>query len=383
MAIMRRKDCYSLRSFTVSRFFWALLLLLLLSSPTARLWAAEGSAHLTFQKAAPGSAGADSKQEYTIKKGDSVDRIVRSMGWTAARYKTIKKLNPHIADLNRIYPGQKLILTRPEDQQGATGKTREVSNYTTKEGDSITGIIISELNTAPAEAIKILRAIKQLNPEITDFNNLQPGQVIKIPRLKSASPDPATVKSAEEEKPLVKQPIAHEKYITVIRKVVEQLQGKVITSGNHVISLPESGQIVVDCAIVPLVELGGGVMVLLDSAGRMPEALADIIQSSWQNYHLVQIASGQSITSVLQKIFFASPLFQMVKAEPPFPIADMPKVKLPLDWLVTKKSPSGNVLSRLGLTVSTGKAALSVGSSTVKCGMQQGVKVCEITGDKI
>jgi len=370
---MIREGYCLLRCREFYRFFW--IVLLLLAWPAVSLWAAEGTVHLTFQKAVPGN---DNKQVYVIKSGDSVVRILRKLGWGASRYRLIRQLNPHITDLNRIYPGQKLILTRPGEQGGAS----EVSNYTTKEGDSITRIIISELHTDPSEAVGILRLIKQLNPEITDFNKIYPGQIIRIPR--GQLPAAAPVKSAEVKKPpVLKSPPATDTYVPVIRQVIEQFNGKVTTSGNHYISLPESGQITVDCAIVPIVDLGEGTTIMLDHGKRMPDVLAGIIQASWKNYHLVRIAGDQGIASVLQEIFLASPSFLMVKVEKPLSSDDTAPVQPSLDWLITRKSSSGSTLSQLGLILTADKSPVPPSSPSAKCAMGKDMNICEILGEKV
>lgn len=369
---MIRENYYSLRSYKLSGLFWIMPLLILL--PAVSLMAAEGTAHLAFKKAAPGN---DNKQAYIIRSGDSISHIVRKLGSTAPRYSVIRRLNPHITDLNRIYPGQKLILTLPGEQGGTT----EVGSYTAKDGDSITSIIISELNTPPAEAVKTLRLIKQLNPQVTDFNKIYPGQLINIPRGKLSPSVPA--KSSVDNKPLAKAPPATEEYLHILRQVIEQLYGKVITSGNHYIPLPESGQIIIDRAIVPVVEMEDGTTVMLDHAGRMPDILADIIQSNWKNYHVVKIVSGQSIASVLQQIILLSSSLQMVKVEKPLSFDDTPQGKLSIDWLITKKSLSGSAFYQLGLIFAADKSQLLPSASIVNCALKKGINVCEILEDKV
>lgn len=374
MAILTREGCYLLLSHKFSRFFWVLPLLLVL--PAVSLLAAEGTAHLTFQKAVLSN---DNKQVYIIRNGDTIARIVRKLGSAAPRYSAIRQLNPHIPDLNRIYPGQKLLLTRPGEQRGVAGDAPEVSNYTAQKGDSITRIIISELHAKPPEVVKILRSITQLNPEVTNFNKIYPGQVIKIPKLPLSAP----AKSAEDEKILAMKPPATEKYLPVIRYIIEQLNGTVFTSGNYYIPLPESGQVTVDCATIPVVELEDGTTILLDFAGRLPDDLAGIIQAHWKNYHLVKVVSGQGIASVLQEIILSSPSYQMVKVATPLSFDDMPQVKLSLDWLITQKSPSGSAFSQLGLIFAADKSQLLPSSSILKYALKKGINICQILGDKV
>ena len=378
--ICSREGCYSLRSRKFPLFFWVLSLLLVL--PAVSLWATDGTAHLTFRKAI---LSKDNEKVYIIRSGDTIARIVRKLGWPATRrYKEIKQLNPHLPDLNRIYPGQKLLLPHPEQQEGATGGAPGVINYTAKKGDSLTRIIISELQARPTELAKILRLIKQTNPEVADLNKIYPGQVIKFTRGGDSGQLPlSTPADAKEEKVLAMKAPATEKYLPIIRHVIEQLNGKVITNGNHYIPLPESGQVSIDCATIPVVELGDGTTILLDFAGRLPDALASIIQVHWKNYHIVKFAGGQDIASVLQKIILSSPSFQMVKVGTPLSFDDLPQVKLSLDWLITRKSAPGSAFSQLGLIFAADKSQLLPSPAIFKYALKKGIRICEILGDKV
>lgn len=383
--ICPREGCYFLRCLKFPWFFWIVSLLLI--PPAVSLWAAEGTAHLTFRKAV---LSKDNEKVYVIRSGDTIDRIVRKLGWPATRrYREIKQLNPHIHNLNRIYPGQKLLLPPQEQQEDATGNAPEVINYTAKRGDSLTRIVVSELRAGPAELAKILSLIKQMNPEVTNLNKIYPGQVIKFTRSGVAGGDSgqlplsAPVEGAKDEKAQAMKAPATEKYLPIIRHVIEQLNGTVITSGNHYIPLPGSGQIVVDCAIVPIIELSDGTTVLLDHAGLMPDALASIIQVHWKNYHLVKIVSGQGIASVLQKIILSSTSFQMVKVETPLSFDDIPQVKLSLDWLITRKPATGSAFSQLGLIFAADKSQLLPNPAIFKYALKKGIRICEIMGDKV
>jgi hypothetical protein len=372
MAMATRAGWYVLRSRELFLFFLALPLLFFCSDSS--LFAAEGTAHLTFQKAV---LSKDNQKIYTIKKGDAIARIVRKMGWEDPSYRVIRQLNPHIKDLNRIYPGQQLILTSPEE----SGDAQEVTHYTAKAGDSITRIIIAELHAKSAEAVQLLRSIKRLNPEIPNLNKISAGQVIKIPRGKSSSA--ATAKNGADEKASTTKPLATAKYLPAIRSVIEQLNGKVITSGNHYIPLPEAGQVIVDCALVPIIELGEGTTIMLDHAGRMPDVLANIIQTNWQNYHLVRIAEAQPLASVLQEILRFSPSWQMVKAEAPLSFDDTPQVTVRLDWLITRKLPVNGAFSKLGLIIAADKSQLLPSASIAKYALKKGIAICEILEDKV
>ena len=71
--------------------------------------AREGSARLVFQK----TAALHKTTVYVVKKGDFLAGILRKQRGEQKKrvpYDLIRRLNPEIKDLNRIYPGQKIVL---------------------------------------------------------------------------------------------------------------------------------------------------------------------------------------------------------------------------------------------------------------------------------
>ena len=89
---------------TADIFFAGLLLAVLLPSPVA---AREDSASLVFRK----TAGLQKTKVYVVKKGEWIAGILRTqLGDEPVPYALIRKINPKIRNLNRIYPGQKILL---------------------------------------------------------------------------------------------------------------------------------------------------------------------------------------------------------------------------------------------------------------------------------
>src|SRR5208337_3291084 len=98
------------------RFFYLILISLTILTVTPHdSFAEEDTAHLSFQKTATLSA---KTRPYIVKEGEWLLHIMRAQsGMTAHRLTVIKKLNPEIKDLNKIKPGQVVIL--PEIEQPA------------------------------------------------------------------------------------------------------------------------------------------------------------------------------------------------------------------------------------------------------------------------
>ncbi|HLE18575.1 MAG TPA: LysM peptidoglycan-binding domain-containing protein, partial [Syntrophales bacterium] len=301
----------------------------------------------------------------------------------------IKRLNPHIHNLNRIYPGQKLIVTQEYQKYDLEGDSQSFRNYTTEKGDSITRIILYELNAVPDDVVNILRSVKRLNPEVENFNKIYPGQILKIPNGSGTGGEkepPASVTAASDagEKTPPAQPagLSPKNNISLIGQIVRRLNSTVTSSGNYYIPLPGSGQVTMDCATTPVVELEDGTTVFLDFAGRLPDDLAKMVQATWPNYHFLKIGRDEDILSVLRKIILQSKSYTMEKADKPLFLEDEPQVKLFLDWLITKKELSGTVLSRLCLVFAADKSQLLPWPILAQA-MKKGIDICEILSDKV
>lgn len=365
---------------------WGIILLfpVLLAGP---LRAAEGTAHLTFQKKVVAKTGRlNQRQPYIVKRGDTLTRIVRKLGGKAPNYEEIKQLNPHIPNLNKIYPGQQLVLMRPGTQPDIDDNLVKIRDYRAQKGDSLTRIIVSALHARPPEVAKILRSIKHLNPAVTDLNKIFPGQILKIPLGKSGAADgemplQSAVTAVAGESPSLKTSQEKESRLRLLGGIIKELNGTLLTSGNYYIPLPATGQLTLDCGTIPVAELDDGTTILLDFTGRLPDELAKIIRTRWRNYHLVKFSADVDVVSLLQEILLPS-TYGIKKMEDPLLLGHEPQIKLYPEWLITRKAPSGSVLPQVGLFFAADKSSL-LPYRVLSYAKKRGVNICEILGDKL
>lgn len=361
---------------------WGVILLLLPIIPASPLWAAEGTANLTFQKKIVAkTVRPHNDQPYIVKRGDTLARIIRKLGGKAPSYKEIKRLNPHISNLHKIYPGQQLVLMRPETQDDNFTKIRD---YTAQKGDYLTRIIVSELRAKPNEVGKILRSIKHLNPEITDLNKIFPGQILKIPLgepgvAAGETPlSPAIVAAEPPSLPLKISPET-ETQMLLLGGIIKELKGTLLTNGNYYIPLPDAGQLTLDCGTIPVAELEDGTIALLDLTGHLPDELAKMIRTHWRNYHLVKFSADA--VSVLQEIILPS-TYGMKRLAEPLSLGLESRMKLYPEWLITKKASSGGVAAQMGLFFAAGKSSL-LPPRVIAYAQKQGFSICEVLDNKL
>jgi hypothetical protein len=167
-------------------------------------------------------------QEYVVKKGDWISKLLRQRGVLEgtdlyelpALLKVIKDLNRSLASLDRIKPGQRIVIlakappeksteakkpktapTTAPQKKPATTKTPAVKTpsetkkpqpalrqelkyekYTVAPGDWLSSIVVARHNISLKTFFReYLPLFKRANPSIKDPDNLNKGQVIRLP----------------------------------------------------------------------------------------------------------------------------------------------------------------------------------------------------------
>ncbi|MCX5820855.1 MAG: LysM peptidoglycan-binding domain-containing protein [Deltaproteobacteria bacterium] len=370
--------------------FAVLLLAVLLSSP---LHALEDSARLVFQK----TAGSGKSRVHVVKKGEFFDGILRSrFGDKPVPYALIRRLNPGIRNPNRIHPGQRIVLPVPDSSEPSepiSDVGRENSSppviYRILEGDSISRIILSEMNINPAEALPVYRLIRKLNPEVPDLNWLPVGQTLRLPPgpSRSAVPPAAPLTTAArptenfDTKAAAKKSPAADSLLGIIRPVIGRMRGAVTVTGSYFIPLQEATQITIDCSQIPVVELDDGTTVLLDYGDRLSENLKGLIRQSWKNYAFLTAEEFRDGLGGLLGIIRHSQNYRMVRADKPLELTVKPEILIFPDWIITGKETAGGATYRQGLfLLDRGERPLPAEARTFI--EKSGVAVTEIAEDR-
>ena len=335
-----------------------LLLPLFLSSP---LPAREDSARLVFQK----TAGVPKTRIHVVKKGEWLTYILRKQyGDALVPYALVRRLNPKIRNLNRIYPGQRIHLPVQEETgvpETADAGRRETASpqaiYRIRNGDSISRIILGELGVPPEEALPTYRLIRQLNPDMENMAQLEAGQALHLPPDMAPpvppAPEPlqAAARPAEQapEKTGAKTPPAAEGLLGIIRPVIDRMRGAVTDKGNYFIPLGENAQVTIDCSLIPVVELDDGSTVLLDFGNRLSGDLKGLIRKSWPNYSFPTGEELRDDITILQGIVKHSRKYRMDKAERPLALTAKPDIQVFPDWIIAGRQAPGASPYRQGL----------------------------------
>ncbi|MBT8490231.1 MAG: hypothetical protein KJN62_04210, partial [Deltaproteobacteria bacterium] len=284
--------------------------------------------------------------------------------------RTVKRLNPNIKNINKIRPGQELLLPFVEKKRAPAEKIKaeRVPVEEVKEESVTTEAVTVEI--APAEEVKSEtdpdgeiktediseQAVKtgsastagvkkeDASAEAVKEDHTLPltGGKIVVPRAQRDVTGKKVVKKQLKKKKqkIVKKKkkvVVTEKQISVLRYVLSRINGSIILKGNYFIPLFPSGQITVDCSAVPVVEFDNGMTILLDFSGRIPAPLKQVIESTWKNYVIINLRKNQTILSVLEAVIVASKDYSFNAVRTYKKVGTHPPVNIYVDWIISEK----------------------------------------------
>ena len=368
--------------------------------------AKEDTAQITIKKTATSKKNL---YTYTVKKGDIISAIIRKIPNIneediQANYKIIEDLNPDISDLDKLYEGQLLVLPgKPLAETGqnkmesttedsAAAPVRPSTNpaggktYAIMKGDNLIKIIHRELKIK-TNTQQMLKVIQSLNPKIVNVNRIYAGQTIKLPNqtvfVKAAEEDTSisqeVVKQAESQtqpediielkEKIVMPPEAR---LALIKHVITQMNGSIMTTGNYYLPIPKTGQVTIDCSKIPVIEFDDQTMIFLDLDNRAEDNLKKIITDNWANYHLIKVDKRDDVIAVLKKIFNTVKGYTMTKRDKPLTIGSLPPMNVMVDWVITKSNSKQSQPLMQGLRIVYGSNPLlpkSIKNYTQKNGL--------------
>ncbi len=228
--------------------------------------------------AAPSVSG----QSYTIKKGDTLIKIIhRELKIKTDPNKTlkiIKSMNPNVVDVNKIYAGDTIKL--------------------------------------PSNTV-FVQAAKEAEKEeiIVEKTQEQPGKIIEVKEKMSMPP---------------------EARLAVLKHVITQMNSSITATGNYYLPIPKTGQVTIDCSKMPVIEFDDKTTLFLDLENRAPDNLKKIINDNWANYYLIKVDKKDDVIAILKKVFNATKSYSMTKRDKPMTIGALPPVEFFVDWIIVK-----------------------------------------------
>lgn len=235
-----------------------------------------------------GKVSSAESKSYRIKRGDTLYKIIRreievSRKKIPQTLRSIKAMNPHIRNVNRIYPGT--IVKLP-------GRT----------------VYVPPPEQTPITELDVATFLER------------PAQPEKIIELKE------------------KQVMPAEARLALLKHVITQMNGTITTTGNYYLPIPKAGQVTIDCTQIPLIEFDDNTMIFLDLENRAHNNLRKMLSNNWKNYFLVKVEKEDDALSILRKVINTTRDYRMTRSEKNLVVGDSPQVEIIVDWIISKSS---------------------------------------------
>jgi len=287
---------------------------------------------------------------YVVQKDDWVLKLFRQKGEISNTdfpefLRIFKRLNPHIHDIDRIRPGQHIIIPLKKVDQDELPEqssdvvtipyltnatlpgdaTKDSTDYRVKKGDCVSILISQKYGSygTPSyqEGEKLFRL---MNPQIENLNLIYAGQMIRLPDPKNQNQPPsqpsidtAAIQKTPERKDRLDSSVAFDEKIPLssgvnngkelsdspLSKVASILDAKLYNKGNYY--LPRSGQkdYKVDLSQTPFIKLEDGKRVFFTSGDENQDADIKMIKSFWKDVVIVNVTPDDSMETVFDTVF--------------------------------------------------------------------------------
>ena len=332
---------------------------------------------------------------YVVKKDDWVFKLFRQKGEISHRdfpefLRIFKRLNPHIHDIDRIRPGQHILIPLkkvdqnelPEQSSGVVtipylthvtlpdDATKYSTDYRIKKGDCVS-ILISQRygNYGTQSYQKGEELFRLMNPRIENLNLIYAGQMIRLPdpksqnQLQSQTPLDSVTIHKNPERDRFDSSVAFDEKIPLsfganngkkpsdspLSKVASVLDAKLFNKGNYYLPRPGQEDYKIDLSQTPFIKLEDGKRVFFTSSDEKQDSDIKMIKSFWKDVHIVNVAPDDSMEKVFNTVF-GSLEGDVVKRRLSFSDHGV-EVEVQGQWIIEKPRKRSEAIRHLCITV--------------------------------
>ncbi|MCL1926698.1 MAG: LysM peptidoglycan-binding domain-containing protein [Syntrophorhabdaceae bacterium] len=240
---------------------------------------------------------------YRVKKGDNLSKIYASQGSPGGSLKefikTIRKNNPSIKNVNKIYAGKTLRLPAGADEPIA-----------------IATLSPSDRPVAQTDA----RPQAELLPK------------------ESPTPDGSFIMTGKD-KPDAGQimPPASPTYKGLLSDIFSALGEKWVEKGTMFLPLSSGEEVVLLLSDFPMVKFHGGDAALIDFQGGLPSRVREGIRLNWEYVQVVSLQDARSAADRIDRILQVSGYHSVKEGiSSPLTIGEAVSVTLPARWIIQR-----------------------------------------------
>jgi len=304
-------------------------------------------------------------ENYEVKAGDHLWKILREKGLLQKQnlqdvLHILKRLNTSLTNLDLLHPGETiaipLVLSPVKEGQKPLPKTKEppvpldslkeadLELYTIRPGDSLIKVIKSKYNLEDRVIHdEYLSLLRKLNPALEDLHRVVPGQKIRFPiyspqvvRMPLPSPPVGETRPEVPEEPPFE-------FMAQLAAVFKEMGVDWVGAGQHFIPLSTGGQVSLNADSFPIINLPHGRQVIVDARGTLPEKMANLITSNWENYKIVRLHPNDGLRGAIGKILVACAYPKVYRGNEELELPGKIPVRIKADWIVKTEDggPSG------------------------------------------
>lgn len=308
-------------------------------------------------------------ETYTVKDGEHLWQLLRERKLLEKRnlselISVLKKLNSSLGNIDMIHPGDKIIIPLVISPIGAMSASSKASppeavpleaindvdleDYVVQQGDSIIKIVEERYDIPHRELYnQYLSRLKEINPFIKDLNNVYPGQKIKLPIY-----SPRVVRMPIKEQPAVEpMTVPQKEAIKVIAgqlgEIFSLMGEQWLQTGEHFFPLKTSGQLKLNAATYPIIDLSSGRKVIVDLYNDLPEKMRTLITTNWDEYTIVHLNGKDDLKQAFDRIVQGCGYKKTLGAGEPYISGGEYPVRITADRVVIKdqgsSAPTGHI----------------------------------------
>jgi len=335
---------------------------------------------------------------YVVQKDDWIFKLFRQKGEISNTdfpefLRIFKRLNPHIHDIDRIRPGQHIVIplkkVDPDElSEQSSGvitipyltnatlsddATKDSTDYLVKKGDCVSILISQKYGSYGTPAYqKGEKLFRLMNPQIENLNLIYAGQMIRLPDPKNQNQSPsqpqidtAAIQKTPERDNLDSS-VAFDEKIPLssgvnngkepsdspLSKVASVLDAKLFNKGYYYLPRPGQKDFKVDLSQTPFIKLEDGKRVLFTSGDENQNADIMTFKSFWKDVVVVNVAPEDSLEKVFDTVF-GSLEGAVIKHRLSFSDHGV-DVDVQGRWIIEKPGKNGEAMRHLCITVIDG-----------------------------
>ncbi|NNF99077.1 MAG: LysM peptidoglycan-binding domain-containing protein [Desulfobacteraceae bacterium] len=328
---------------------------------------------------------------YLVEKNDWVLKIFRQKGEIANKdfrefLGIFQRINPHVSDINRIRPGQRIDIPLKKLHKGslpgqASGVvtipfvsissvseliTKHSATYEVQAGDTVSKLVARHFgrygSISYTEGIKMFQAV---NPQITNLDRILIGQKISLPEgsirnqawYDSIYDESGKLVEKLDTAPQPKMmPVPQNREIptpvdskpqSLMAEIASAINGKLYDQGTYYLPGAEK-DFELNLSRFPMIEGDNGTKYILTGEDEvMGQSIAQL-QSRWKNVKVVKIGGDSSGEQILESILGFE---ENASSEKVLTVSETGvQISVRAKWVKTISSETDNVLRHLCIT---------------------------------